>query len=479
MIPPFWRPIIILVVAVSVLFVLANLIPASDNELFPIKKMNIPGKLAEEAPNSQNLQQKPIENVPPVANELTPISGFIDKLRGYPQRQTGSIRIAYFGDSIIEGDLISGMLRYQLQQRYGGSGIGLAPITSIVSEFRTTIRHRFSRNWETQSFMSGKSGNSSLGMIGYTFIPRNYYYAETIVEKAAPPQVGDSVFVDSAMADSAGVAPKQAEKVKKRFYVDGPAWVEYSGTKVKGGAQTFRRIRLFYSHASEGSYVNVIRDGGSPQCYQLRPSTGVSILDLGSGTEISKIRLEFNPLDPIHLYGVSFDDATGLYVDNLAVRGYSGLYFQRISKETLKDFNAVLDYDLIILQYGENVSSPNIRDYSNYRQGMIKTVRHIQSALPGVPILLISAHDRSVKQNGVMATSGDIPVLVEAQGEVARETGCGFWNLYEALGGYNSMQGLVKAKPALANRDYTHFTKAGADMVAELLFKVITTGQAQ
>ena len=145
----------------------------------------------------------------------------------------------------------------------------------------------------------------------------------------------------------------------------------------------------------------------------------------------------------------------------------------------MKDFNAALDYDLIILQYGENVSSPNIRDYSNYRQGMIKTVHHIQSALPGVPILLISAHDRSVKQNGVMATSGDIPVLVEAQGEVARETGCGFWNLYEALGGYNSMQGLVKAKPALANRDYTHFTKAGADKVAELLFKVITTGQSQ
>ena len=64
MIPPFWRPIIILVVAVLVLFVLANLIPASDNELFPIKKMNLPGKLAEEAPNSQNLQQKPVENVP-------------------------------------------------------------------------------------------------------------------------------------------------------------------------------------------------------------------------------------------------------------------------------------------------------------------------------------------------------------------------------------------------------------------------------
>ena len=57
------------------------------------------------------------------------------------------IRIAYFGDSSIEGDLISQTVRDSLQRRFGGSGVGFMPITSKTSGFRRSIRHFYSKNW--------------------------------------------------------------------------------------------------------------------------------------------------------------------------------------------------------------------------------------------------------------------------------------------------------------------------------------------
>lgn len=476
----FWRPFLIFAAAVLLLGIFAHLIPATQSKLFPLKKLDLLQGVqsAFQPSTADSLGQLAQELF--IASELAPLKSFIEGLQTLQQSGTGNIRIAYYGDSIIEGDLITGKLREQLQASYGGSGVGLVPVTSIVNEFRRTIRHSFSRNWETLSFMNHGAGNVPLGMIGYTFIPRNYYYAETVIAAEPIPAVADTSSSDSLAAGvtTLPTPPPEPKKELRRYYLDGPAWVEYSGVKEPGGATEFRRIRLFYSHASANSQVRVSLDGGDKQSHTLSAGEGINVLDLSPAAPISKIRLEFSPLDPIHVYGVSFDDTDGAYVDNLSVRGYSGLYFNRIPADFLSSFQAKLGYDLVILQYGENVSSPQIRDYSNYKNGMIKTVRHLEAALPGVPILILSAHDRSIKQNGVLLTSPDIPILVNTQGEIARETGCAFWNVFQAMGGLNSMPGYVKAKPALANLDYTHFTRAGANKIALLLHKVLITGKS-
>ena len=41
------------------------------------------------------------------------------------------LRILHFGDSQIEGDRISGVVRNQMQSRFGGCGIGLERLTSF------------------------------------------------------------------------------------------------------------------------------------------------------------------------------------------------------------------------------------------------------------------------------------------------------------------------------------------------------------
>jgi hypothetical protein len=469
----FWRPFLIFFVAFLLLLLLSPLLPGCDSKVFPLKKLDLYSKIKDTfSPSIKDSVSTPAKDLH-ISSQMEPLNSFRDKLQSLKSTGNSSVRIAYFGDSIIEGDLITGKLREQLQTQYGGSGVGLVPITSIVNEFRRTIRHTFSKNWETMSFMNRGNG-ADLGMIGYSFIPRNYYIAESLIEKEPTPSITDSL---GNVIEQDAPAESKPQKQSKRFYVSGPSWVEYSGVKYAGGSQTFKRIRLFYSHATSQSSILVSYEGGSKSKIELSPGDNVQVLDLSQASPISKIRLEFNPLDPIHVYGVSFDDQTGAYVDNLSVRGFSGMYFNALTEDNLRAFHNSLGYDLIVLQYGENVSSPKISDYSFYRKGMTKTIKHLQSAMPGVPILVLSAHDRSIKQNGVYQTSPDIPLLVQTQGQIALDTGSGFWNVYDAMGGLNSMLAYVKTSPPLANLDYTHFTISGANKISLMLYNVLTTGK--
>ncbi|MDD2331021.1 MAG: hypothetical protein PHI68_00055 [Candidatus Cloacimonetes bacterium] len=457
----FWRPFILIACTILILGAIALLLPDSDSGFFPIKKMHWfdslkrLGKPSIDEVLSQKADSLHIETV------LTPLEIFQNELAKYEKNQSGSIRIAYFGDSIIEGDLITGRLRHLLQQKYGGTGLGFMPITSISAGFRPTINHTFAKNWEAISFMSNRRQDISLGISGFTFIPRSYY----LIEKAIETEIDTLAVTDSTAVE------EQPKPEIQRNYVSSPPWVRYRAVDTEGGAAWFDRIRLFYSNASDSSYVLCSLDGNPSQKHHLQRGKGVQMLDLSSGAQVKNVYLEFNAQDPIHVYGVSLDQSNGAYVDSYTIRGFSGMYFNRIWEQSLRDFHKFLDYDLVILHYGVNVSNSKVKDYSYYKKGMSQSVQHIQKALGETPILLISAHDRSIKLEGSYRTSPDIPILVNSQGEIAIENDCAFWNLFSAMGGYNSMVDYVHRNPPLAQKDHTHFNRTGANHIADMLYK--------
>ncbi|MCB5229731.1 MAG: hypothetical protein GX122_00570 [Candidatus Cloacimonetes bacterium] len=464
----FFRPLLIVLVAALLVLFVAPLLPEWDNSFLPLKRMDIITSLTGgDGVNVDSLAMEVAEKVATV-EELIPLDAFSTKLQNLKHNKSGKLRIAYFGDSIIEGDLVTGTLRHDLQREYGGRGVGLVGITSIVNEFRKTIGHSFSRNWESVSFMS-KSGND-LGIMGHTYIPRSWQMVETTVKP-------EPVKADTSAADSTIThTPEAPQKVTVRQNVSGPAWVEYRGANHPGGMPNFEHIRLFYSHAAAGSEVRVSYDGTELQRFALTSGESLQMLNLSPQSPISRIRLEFDSHHPIRVYGVSFDAHSGVYVDNISIRGYSGMYFSRIPLDILQGFHRHLKYDLVILQYGENVTSPKNTNYDFYQKGMVKSVEHIKKAMPGVPILIISAHDRSIRTAEGLKTSPDIPILIKAQSDMAKETGSAFWNLFAEMGGLNSMPDWVNASPPLAAKDYTHFSIAGAKKVGEMLLDVIKKG---
>lgn len=55
------------------------------------------------------------------------------KLKGRP------VRIAYYGDSFIEGDILVADLREQLQAKYGGSGVGWIDAGNDLEQYKISI----------------------------------------------------------------------------------------------------------------------------------------------------------------------------------------------------------------------------------------------------------------------------------------------------------------------------------------------------
>lgn len=126
------------------------------------------------------------QNVAVLYDGLSTLSNFY---RALHQRE-GQIRIAYYGDSSIEGDLVSQTLRDSLQRRFGGKGVGFVPITTNVSGFRRSVRHRFSPNWFTCKVVTNNYRKLPRGITG------EYY----TIWRYAPQR--DSLQTDSTRVDT-------------------------------------------------------------------------------------------------------------------------------------------------------------------------------------------------------------------------------------------------------------------------------------
>ena len=179
-------------------------------------------------------------------------------------------------------------------------------------------------------------------------------------------------------------------------------------------------------------------------------------------------------------YGLCLDDVRGIVLDNLSLRGSSGLSIRTIPEATLRAFGEVRPYDLIILQYGLNVATDYGRDYSRYVEGMHTVISRLKAAFPTASILLIGVGDRDYRdEDGRVRTMPGIRHLAAWQQRLAADSGIAFWNLFEAMGGEGGMARLAEAVPPMANRDYAHINFLGGKHLADLLFEALMHGKEQ
>ena len=94
-------------------------------------------------------------------------------------------------------------------------------------------------------------------------------------------------------------------------------------------------------------------------------------------------------------------------------------------------------------------------------------------AFPKTDILLVSSADRAFRYDGLYKTAIGMPNLLETQAKLAYDHHLAFFNLYESMGGENSIVNWASQDPPLANKDYIHPNAKGADILAEKLFKAI------
>lgn len=366
------------------------------------------------------------------SDTLPALTHFFESLFQTQQKQKKT-RIGYFGDSMIEGDLVTQDLRSTLQDTFGGIGVGFMPVTSIVAGFRQTILHTFSGNWQTYTLLDHSATNHVLGISGFDFVPAT---------------------VGSADTSKTGLA----------------SWVKYSAVS-KRRLNKFYSVRLFYG--SVKGHSNYVAAGG--RSFPLEGTSAVNELELLKGYPVQSVQAAFQCQDRVNVFGFSLEGDSGVYVDNFSFRGNSGMPLTKIPADVLSGINGKLNYGLIILHYGVNVVNEKVTDFSWYERGMTEVVNHLKAAMPNTSILIISAGDKSIRREGEYVTDPSVPLVIDVQKRVAQKTGVAFWNLYEAMGGYNSMVKWVQGDTVLANKDYTHPNFRGAKKIADLLYKHLMT----
>jgi lysophospholipase L1-like esterase len=343
------------------------------------------------------------------------LQGFLTKLKELKGGQKRKIRIAYFGDSMIEGDLLTQTFRQLMQQYFGGSGVGFVPITSPVAKFRQTVSTSNAGSWLDENFKDGKSN-------------RLYLSGHLFRGAGASVQMTDQTIKDSTA-------------ILEKALLCGPI----------AGA------------------VNIDVNGGSTSIHPDQAVNRITLTNDGSHS----VKLGVNDAN-LPVYGISFESESGVIVDNFSFRGITGIEYSRIDSSFLSEIAQHNPYDLIIFQYGVNLLfRPNDKNFSWYARVMLPVVKKIRNCFPESDFLLVSTADRAFRYGGEYKSAIGIDSLVKVQALLAYETNSSFYNQFAAMGGTNSIVEWAKAKPSLANQDYVHPNHRGAEILAQYLFDAL------
>jgi lysophospholipase L1-like esterase len=103
------------------------------------------------------------------------------------------------------------------------------------------------------------------------------------------------------------------------------------------------------------------------------------------------------------------------------------------------------------------------RNYASYIRGQINMLKKLA---PRASILFIGPADMDVKEGLDYVTHPQLVTLRDELKKVVLESNCAFYDLYDIMGGANSMSAWVNEK--LAATDYIHFSPQGARKVSNL-----------
>ncbi len=365
---------------------------------------------------------------------------FFEKLNN---KNTSNIRIMHYGDSQLEGDRITSYIRNKLQKKYGGSGPGLLPALQPYESY-------FSIN---QSNEGAWVRYPVFGKVN-PIVKHNRYGPLAAFSRFAP-IVPDSLFKDS---------------------IEYHASISFEESKLSyASVRKFQRIRLLYGNSKRAVEIKLMVNDTIIYIDSLKANTDLTVFEYKLKKPTKNLRIEFTGYDSPDIYGIALDGLKGVSMDNIGLRGSSGTIFRKMDYEHLQKAYKVLGVDMIILQFGGNVM-PYIKDtiqVVNYARWFKSQIYTLQKMNPQIAIIVLGPSDMSYKSGDKYITYPFLPLVRDELRKAAFQAGCGYWDIYEAMGGHNSMPSWVRSQPPLAGADYTHFTPRGAKLIANMFYNAL------
>ena len=334
------------------------------------------------------------------------------------------VRIAFMGDSFVEGDIVTCDLREELQSRFGGRGAGFIPADIPFATVRKSIK-RTSANWKTYSVMK----------------------------------------------------PKEApEALRERLFV--------SGYLAEGRAGATTRWQATTSHASLDSCTQARILLISRDTSRVEVMLGDTLRNefmIAGDERVREIYVE-GPVDDIRLrvvegcvmcYGATMEGNGGVTVDNFSVRSNNGHAIFGTSATVNRQVDELLGYDLVVLQYGLNIMQKGQRVYAKYRDQVRDMIAYAERCFPNAAIVVVGVSDRWVKnaETNVYEPIGSVDALTSYQRAAADSCKVVFWNTSRVMKDLGGMPTFVSN--GWAAKDYTHINYAGGKRIANALTEAI------
>lgn len=341
------------------------------------------------------------------------------------------VRILHYGDSQIEGDRITHILRRKFQSQFGGSGPGLVPVVDLYNS--RAVNRSLSGTWQRYTLF-GHGGK----------VPHNRYGAMASFSRFTR-VIRDSVVADS-MLHSASVT-------------------------FSGSGYPFSLCRVFAGNASVPVAVEISNSSGILKSDSVAQGMKIISAQTGSG----EVTITFSGYDSPDIYGIDLSSGGGVMVDNLAMRGSSGTVFTKMNAAQLQQMYNALNVELFILQFGGNVM-PYIKteqDCVNYGNWFYSQMALIRRLRPSACIIVIGPSDMSIKDKEHYVTYPMLEHVRDALKSATFRAGGAYWDMYEAMGGRNSMPAWVEADPPLAAKDYIHFSPRGARLIGDMFYNAL------
>jgi lysophospholipase L1-like esterase len=410
-----------------------------NNSNNPSKNINEDNQNPVYVPDSLKINDKLRIQFPKGKEDL--LKGFFEALDNLRKNKDTIIRVVHFGDSQLEGDRITAYLREKFQHSFGGSGVGFLTIIDKLAT-KASILQNTKSNWQQfpmYGFKYNQQASNYFGMLG------DYYKM---------------------------VVPQKPTWTKAHVnYIKSPA--PYSTPT----QQKVEKVRVYYRNPDAPFEISLQIEGKELNKQKIEKNEDFSgyYYDLEAPFEKISVNFATGSKSP-EIYGVALDGKTGITFDNVPLRGSSGLEFTRIPKKHWEQQIKKMNIKFIIMQFGVNIVPNPLPDYQFYEDEFYAQLKYIKSIAPDISILVIGVSDMSRNVGGKYVSYPNIEKIRNAQRNAAFKANCAFWDLYEAMGGKNSMPSWVEAKPEpLATKDYTHFTAKGAGVVSEMLYKALMT----
>ncbi len=335
------------------------------------------------------------------------------------------VRIAFMGDSFVEGDILTSDMRDELQRLFGGRGVGFVACDIPFKTVRRTVK-RTSSSWSTYSVMKPKS---------------------------VPQDVSDKFFISGYLARG-GAGATTVWRATDAF----PSLDSCTRARVLLYSRDTSTVELRLNDTIPHSF-EIAGDNRLRELYveaQNIGSLGVKVVD-----------------GEILCYGVSLEGDSGVVVDNFSVRSNNGHAIFGTGAAINRQADDMLGYDLVVLQYGLNIMQKGQRGYSNYRKQLCNMIAYAERCFPGAAILVLGVSDRWVKseETGTYESIGSADALTSYQRAAADSTNVMFWSTYEAMRALGGMPQFVAN--GWAAGDHTHINFAGGRRIAKALVAAI------